>query len=203
MIIIRQSAICRTPYNERKLCEDIETAARTCYQSEGKAYEGSAVEFVRRLIARGHESMLEHASLTWHIITDRATSHEIVRHRLASYAQESQRYCRYQDGITFIAPSYATPGSEFWAKWQESCQNAENAYIDLLRAGYAPQEARAVLPNSTKTQLVMTANMREWRHFLRLRTDAAAHPMMQSLAGMILDQLKAKAPVFVEDIHHD
>lgn len=203
MIITHQSAICRTHYNEYKICAQIESAARTCYQSESKRTEGGAIDFVRKLIERGHESMLEHAYLTWDIITDRATANEIVRHRLSSYAQESQRYCRYTDGVVFIAPNYATKCSYFWHTWQMSCETAEKAYLDLLRAGYAPQEARAVLPNSTKTEIVMTANMREWRHFLRLRTDKAAHPMMQELALKILEQLRAKAPVFVEDIHHD
>lgn len=182
----------------------IELAGRTCYKSESKIAEDSAEKFVRNILKRGHEAVIEHGSVTVRFTCDRGVSHEIVRHRLASYCQESTRYCNYsKDGfggeITVIEPSWCSEGDPAYEVWKKACQRAELAYFDLMSIGCSPQESRSVLPNSLKTEVVMTANMREWRHFLRLRTASAAHPDMREVAKMLLTEMKNRYPVFFED----
>lgn len=182
----------------------IELAGRTCYKSESKITEDSAEKFVRNILKRGHEAVIEHGSVTIRFTCDRGVSHEIVRHRLASYCQESTRYCNYsKDGfggeITVIEPSWCSEGDPAYEVWKKACQRAELAYFDLMSIGCSPQESRSVLPNSLKTEVVMTANMREWRHFLRLRTASAAHPDMREVAKMLLTEMKNRYPVFFED----
>ena len=177
-------------------CELIEAAGRTCYKSEPK---GDAGAFVRMLIRRGHESVIEHASATFRIVCDRGVSHEIVRHRLASYSQESTRYNNYAHAgeLEFIQP----PGLAAVAHhaWTLACAACEQSYLEMIGVGCSPQIARSVLPNCLKTELVMTANFREWRHFIRLRCAPAAHPQMREIAGMIRDMLIANWPtVFVD-----
>lgn len=183
----------------------IEQCGRTCYKSENKITDGSAEQFVRNIIQRGHESVLEHVNITVKFICDRGVSHEIVRHRIASYSQESTRYCNYSNEqfgseITVIEPCFLARDTPGYSKWWLACKQAEEAYFDLLDYGCLPQEARAVLPNSLKTEVVMTANLREWRHFLRLRTSAAAHPQMREVACILLNKLKDKIPVVFDDI---
>lgn len=182
----------------------IELAGRTCYKSESKITEDSAEKFVRNILKRGHEAVIEHGSVTVRFTCDRGVSHEIVRHRLASYCQESTRYCNYsKDGfggeITVIEPSWCSEGDPAYEVWKKACQRAELAYFDLMSIGCSPQESRSVFPNSLKTEVVMTANMREWRHFLRLRTASAAHPDMREVAKMLLTEMKNRYPVFFED----
>ena len=183
----------------------IELAGRTCYKSEHKIAGDSAVQFIRNIVKRGHEAVLEHGSITVRFTCDRGVSHEIVRHRLAAYCQESTRYCNYsKDGfggeISVIAPSTLEYGRRGYELWALACEDAEKAYFNLLNWGSSPQEARAVLPNSLKTEVVMTANLREWRHFLRLRCSPAAHPDMRVVATMLLGLLQSSYPVFFEDI---
>lgn len=194
-------------YNDdfSRMLNKIEDCARTCYKSEDKIKEGSAEKMVAALIRSDHTAMLEHASLTVKFVCDRAMSHEIVRHRLASFAQESQRYVNYgnQDEVTFIIPDGMEYKSESWNIWKDAMKNAEKAYLDLLKAGCKPQDARAVLPNSTKTEIVMTANLREWRWFFKLRAaDAtgAASPQMHELTRPLLTELKTLIPVIFDDI---
>lgn len=170
----------------------IEQAGRTCYKSESKITENSAEKFVRNILKRGHEAVIEHGIVT-------------VRHRLASYCQESTRYCNYskeQFGteITVISPAWTSPGYYPYTVWKKACSEAEENYFTLLDIGCSPQEARSVLPNSLKTEVVMTANLREWRHFIKLRTAPAAHPDMRRVARMLYDLLSVKYPVFFEDI---
>lgn len=160
---------------------------------------------MRGIIKRGHEAVLEHASFSVKFVCDRGVSHELVRHRLASYCQESTRYCNYsKDGfgneITVIKPLYLDAHSHGYAIWRRSCATAETAYFDLLDYGCSPQEARAVLPNSLKTEVYMTADLREWRHFFKLRTGPAAHPQMREVALLALQQAKAAVPVIFDDI---
>jgi len=148
---------------------------------------------------------LEHFSFTVKFICDRGVSHEIVRHRIASYSQESTRYCNYSKGefngeITVIEPCFLVPGTTGYDIWYRACQMAEQYYFSMLDWGCSPQEARAVLPNSLKTELVMTANIREWRHFLKLRTSPAAHLQMREVASLLLKELKQKVPVLFDDI---
>lgn len=191
--------------NELKM---IEIAGRTCYKTENKITDDSAKEFVKMLVARGHEAMLEHSSLSVRFICDRGVSHELVRHRLASWAQESTRYCNYSDDkfdneLTFIKPIFFEKGSVSYNLWKNVMQTAEEAYLDLLERGAAPQEARSVLPNSLKTEVVMTANYREWRHFFRLRTAETAHPQMREITVPLLRELTTKIPVVFDDVFRD
>lgn len=183
----------------------IEIAGRTCYQSEDKMTQGSAEDFIRRIIKRGHESVLEHVSVTARFICDRGVSHEIVRHRIGAYSQESTRYCNYAgdkfgNEITVIRPNMWATCDVKQTVWFDACSRAEDRYFDMLANGATPQEARSVLPNSLKTSLIVTYDIREWRHFLRLRCAPAAHPQMQQVANMARDQLKAWGLVFFEDL---
>lgn len=194
-----------TPINGKAILQHIETCGRVCYKSEGKMTEDSCYEFVRKIIARGHEAVMEHYSLSVRFICDRGVSHEIVRHRLASYCQESTRYCNYGKEdfgreVTFIRPFYLAPGSPAYSEWASACKVSESTYLWMLDSGSTPQEARAVLPNSLKTEVVMTANLREWRHFLKLRASKAAHPQMREIALPLLMELKSLIPVVFDDI---
>ena len=189
----------------KTLLSTIEAAGRTCYKSEDKITDGSAEKFVRNIIKMGHEAVIEHGSVTVRFICDRGVSHEIVRHRLASYCQESTRYCnyskdRFEGEITVVQPSTFSPYTEPFKEWYFACSKAEDAYFYLLNLGCSPQEARSVLPNSLKTEVVMTANLREWRHFLKLRCSLAAHPDMRAVANLLRDELQRRYPVFFEDL---
>lgn len=201
MRVINASYKIETPINSNQMLKRIEIAGRTCYKSENRITEESAKAFVRMLIERGHESVLEHESITVRFVCDRSISHEIVRHRLASYSQESQRYVRYNGDIEFINPRM--PNAKAYEAWQELCERAEETYKELLSYGVQPQQARDVLPNSTKTEVVMTANLREWRHFLKLRTATAAHPQMRELTVPLLEELQRQIPVVFDDIKED
>lgn len=195
-------------FKGQDLINKLEQVARTCYKSESKIKKGSANKMVAALIRSNHEAMLEHASITIKFVVDRGISHEIVRHRMASFAQESQRYCNYSKDefgkeITFIIPYFLDYKSEGWNVWKNAMQEAEKTYFKMLELGFSPQQARAVLPNSTKTEIVMTANLREWRHFFKLRAaDAtgAAHPQMKEVTIPLLAELKEMIPVIFDDI---
>ena len=181
----------------------IESAGRVCYKSEGLINEDSAALFVKKILANGHEAVIEHAMASLRIICDRGVSHEIVRHRIASYCQESTRYCNYGSGkfgeeITVIQPVNLSPAAE--NIWKSACEHAEKAYLNMLKEGASPQEARAVLPTCLKTELIMTANFREWRHFLRLRLAAGAHPDMRVTAKQIQNILIEVCPVVFESL---
>ena len=201
------------PLNGAEIFAKIEKIARVCYKSEDKIGEGTAERMVRSLIKSNHLAMLEHFSFSVKFIVDRGVSHEIVRHRVASFAQESTRYCNYgtKGGeITVIEPCYLMGGVEVvdnWAKkygaWASACVEAETCYLEMLAAGSTPQEARAVLPTSLKTEIVMTANLREWRHFFELRACGATgkpHPQMLEVAVPLLKELKERIPVVFEDL---
>ena len=182
----------------------IEKCGRVCYKSEDRITDDSAEKFVAGIIQRGHEAVLEHASVTVKFICDRGVSHEIVRHRLASFCQESTRYCNYSSDkfgseITVIRPCFTDENEMGFNRWKSICEAAERSYFMLLDFGWSPQEARAVLPNSLKTEVVMTANLREWRHFLKLRTDNAAHPQMREMARPLLCTMQELVPVVVDN----
>ncbi len=193
------------PLDGWAILRHIEQCGRVCYKSEHKITETSAPDFVQKIIARGHESVLEHASITVRFVTDRGVTHEIVRHRIASYSQESSRYCCYADDrfgneITVIKPVLLPEESARYAAWQQSCEAAEQGYMRMVKAGAVPQQARAVLPTCLKTELIMTANLREWRHFLRLRASAGAHPQMRDLAIQLHQQLREAVPVVFDTL---
>lgn len=205
MKVISPSFEIMSPVDGAEILERIERAGRVCYKSENLITDNSAEGFVRRIIKSGHEAVLEHVSVTLKFICDRGVSHEIVRHRLASYCQESTRYCNYSKDsfgseITVIKPFYLTEGTPGYEFWKDACEVAESAYFDLLEFGCTPQEARAVLPNSLKTEVVMTANLREWRHFFRLRCSQAAHPQIREVATPALRRLNELIPAIFEDI---
>lgn len=183
----------------------IATAGRVCYQSEPNT---SDAFFVSKLIHRGHESVLEHAILSVRIICDRGVSHELVRHRIASYSQESTRYCNYSkdkfgNELTFIRPPWVDlRDPDDWAsvRWCNAMESASEAYFDLLNDEWTPEQARSVLPNSLKTEIVVTMNLREWRHFFRLRCAPAAHPQMRQIANMMLNGFRETVPVIFDDL---
>lgn len=200
MKIIEPSVEILDHLDGNEILQKLELCGRVCYKSEGKITDDSAEQFVQMLIKRGHESVLEHVSVTVKFVVDRGVSHEIVRHRIASYSQESTRYCRYGDGIAVIQPPGIERGTNAYLNWYFGCQNAETAYRDMLSSGISPQIARSVLPTCVKTEIVMTANLREWRHFLRLRMDKAAHPQMREIACKLYDQLAEMVPVVFEDL---
>jgi thymidylate synthase (FAD) len=205
MKIIKPSARIVSSVDGDEILKRIEEYGRVCYKSEDRITEDSAKRFVENLIKRGHESVLEHISVTVKFVCDRGVSHEIVRHRLASYSQESTRYCNYSKDdfgseITVIEPCFLVPGTEGYKLWEGACLVAEQMYFKMLDWGCTPEEARAVLPNSLKTELVMTANLREWRHFFKLRASKAAHPQMRELTVPLLGEFKEKIPVVFDDI---
>lgn len=202
MKIISPSVEILTPLDGTAVLRHIEQCGRVCYKSEGKTTESSAPAFVANIIKRGHEAVLEHFDITVKFICDRGVSHEIARHRMASYCQESTRYCNYAkddfgNEITVIEPYYLDAQGLYL--WRRACEAAEASYFELLNWGCTPQEARAVLPNSLKTEVVMTANLREWRHFFKLRTAPAAHPQMREVAKMLLKQMREMVPVVFDD----
>ena len=185
---------------DQPLMERLERIARTCYKSEDKIAPGTADVLIQKIMGRGHEAMLEHAVISVKFITDRGVTHEIVRHRLAAYAQESTRYCNYasdkfDNEITVIRPVFWAEGSVPYLVWQRAMRTAEEAYIALLEQAASPQEARTVLPNSLKTEIWCTYNVREWRHFFRMRDDKAAHPQMRALVAPLHDLFAEKYPV--------
>ncbi|MDR2657979.1 MAG: FAD-dependent thymidylate synthase [Oscillospiraceae bacterium] len=205
MRIIEPSFTILTDVNEAEIVRRIERAARVCYKSEDMITDDSAPDFVRGIIKSGHESVIEHESVSVLVVCDRGVSHEWVRHRIASYTQESTRYCNYSKDkfggeITFIKPRFWNEDSERYRIWLDAMRNAQDAYLALLRLGASPQQARGVLPNSLKTELVVTMNLREWRHFFRLRADKSAHPQMRELAKPMLAEFKRLLPCVFGDI---
>ena len=195
-----------------KIVKKIERIGRVCYKSEGKITEDSAEKFIKGLLTRQHESVIEHENVTVRFECDRGVTQEIVRHRIASYSQESTRYCNYSgdkfdNQITVIDLSsgfqYDLSKENDKAKyevWTKAMENAEQSYFRMLELGATPQEARSVLPNSLKTEIVVTMNLRAWRNFFRLRVDSHAHPQMREVAKMLYEEFKKRLPVFVADL---
>lgn len=211
MKVIKADFIIEDDFNGEDLLKQIEKAGRTCYKSEEKITADSAMDFVKRILASGHESVIEHEKVSVRVICDRGVTHEIVRHRIASYSQESTRYCNYSKNsfgneISVIEPCFWQSGSQEdkqkLAAWKQAMEEAEKSYMRLIELGATAQEARSVLPNSLKTEIVMTMNLREWRHFFKLRTSNAAHPQMREIARPMLDEFKKRIPVIFDDINY-
>lgn len=210
MKIVKAGYEILTPISQGGIQElqHIEKIARVCYKSENLITEDgeSAKKMVKMLINRDHTAMIEHSMLSVKFIVDRGVSHEIVRHRISSFAQESTRYCNYakdkfHNEITVIRPNFfLDETSKAYQQWEDAMRSAEKSYFSLMEAGATPQEARSVLPNSTKTEITMTANYREWRNFFKLRTDKAAHPQMREVAVPLLKELQEKLPIVFDDI---
>lgn len=159
----------------------IEKAGRTCYKSEDKITPHSADNFVQKMIKSGHHSVIEHSMLTIKFIIDRGVSHELVRHRPTSISQESTRFCNYKDVIEFVKPPFWAEDTINYDAWKYACTNCAGFYETLLLRGNKPEEARTVLNNSLKTEVVMTANYREWRHIINLRSSKQAHPQIRQV----------------------
>ena len=196
-------------FNPEEDMKCIERAARLCYKSEEKIREGSDEKIIKFLIDKGHEAMLEHSRLSVIFTVDRGVSHELVRHRLASFAQESTRYCNYSQDkfgneITVIKPWFFVENgdnsSRAFNDWSRTMVECENRYFDMLEAGCKPQEARSVLPNSLKTEIMVTANYREWRTIFKLRTAPDAHPEIRGVMRALLEYVKVRVPVVFDDI---
>lgn len=194
--------------NGAEILKHIERCARVCYKSEDRITDGSAEKMVAALIRSGHEAMLEHYSFTVKFICDRGIANELVRHRIASFAQESSRYCCYAKDkfgkeLTFINPCFWEPDSDNYARWFHEMDEAEKTYLAMIESGATPEQARDILPMSIKTEIVMTANLREWRHFLKLRAEGVTgkpHPQMLEITIPFLKELKQKIPVVFDDI---
>lgn len=191
--------------NGIEILKKIEKIGRVCYKSEDKITDDSARDFVANILKRGHESVIEHEKVSVRVICDRGVTHEIVRHRIASYSQESTRYCNYSNEkfgkeLTFIKPLFWEENSKEYGMWLNAMQLIEKTYNSLIESGAEPQQARSILPNSLKTEIVVTMNLREWRHFFRLRTAKNAHPQMREIACALLDEFKSKVPVIFDDI---
>ena len=202
MHIVEPSHVIITSISVEDAYGCIERAGRTAYKSEDRITPGSSSKLIASIIGRGHESVLEHYGFSVRFICDRGVSHEIVRHRLCAFTQESTRYCNYSKlGVTFVRPVFWRPNtSPLYRKWLAAMGNAEEAYNFLMERGATPQEARSVLPNSLKTEIVVTANVREWRHILKLRTSSANHPQMRELMLPLLGELRIRLPVLFQDI---
>lgn len=214
MKLIPQSWSFDGSINGSAILRKLERAGRTCYKSESKITDDSAAVFCCALIKSGHHSVLEHVNVTVRIITNRGVSHELVRHRLASYSQESTRYCDYSGEMEFIQPDWCPLSicaeygdNDYWPGDDEAVHDfvnflssCERAYGNLRSLGWPPQKAREVLPNALKTEIVMTCNIREWRHFFTLRCSKAAHPQMRALALDMLTGFSDLIPVIFDDI---
>ena len=184
----------------------IERAGKTCYKTTVLGNREDAERFVKMIIGKCHESVIEHASMTVRFIIDRGVSHELVRHRLASFSQESTRYCNYAkerfgNDVTFVYPHWYETGDEFIRfMWHDALSNAENYYFEMLRKGMKPEDARGVLPNALKTEIVVTANLREWRTIFKQRCADNAHPDIRLIMRDLLKEVKMIYPAFFFDI---
>ena len=191
-----------TPICGEDILQQIEKAGRTCYKSEALITPDSAKEFVKMIIHRGHESVLEHAYASVRFITNRGVTHELVRHRICGYSQESTRYVKYDGSMEFIKPVWWDRDN--WGSRQKdifvgALLEAEKAYQELLHSKVPPQEAREVLPNALKTEIVVTSNLREWRHIFKMRCSMAAHPQIRDLMISCLNGFRKVIPVVFDD----
>lgn len=200
--IIKPYFVIEDEINGERMLKNIERYGRTCYKSEKEITADSAVKFIKMIMKKGHESVIEHEKITVRLICDRGVSHEIVRHRIGSYSQESTRYCDYskKGNIEVIEPFFFKKESEEYEVWLEAMEIAEELYNRLRELGVPPQQARSVLPNSLKTEIVITYNLREWRHFFKLRTASNAHPQMREIAIPLLKEFQKRIPILFDDI---
>ena len=227
------------PKTAQMVYQDIEESGRTCYVSGAAMTEETGEKFVRTMVKNGHDAMLEHSFMKVKFTVDRGISHEIVRHRICSFAEQSTRYCNYSKDkfgheITVIEPCFfddipkerkawiadylrgsiepfwlddkLTSNTKFdraFAEWYYACMTAEASYFAMLDEGRTPQEARSVLPHSLKTEIVVYANMREWRNIFKLRAageHGKPHPQMLEVMVPLLNECKMKLPALFDDI---
>ncbi len=197
MIIVEQSVTLLSHTAEPEVL--LERAGRTCYKSEDKINEDSAKKFVDMICKRNHESVLEHAVATLLFTTDRGITHELVRHRIASYSQESTRYVNYykKGEIRVVKPLALTDVQT--SAWLMAMAAAERHYNTMMNIGCTPEIARDVLPTCLAADIVVTANFREWKHIIKLRTAKAAHPKIRSLIGTAKAILQGISPTVFKD----
>lgn len=201
MEIIKAYFVIEDDIDGEKILKNLERYGRVCYKSEEKITSDSAKGFIKRALERGHESIIEHEKITVRVISDRGVVFEIVRHRLGSYSQESTRYCNYKfRGMTVIEPFFFEKGSEKYEVWKKAMENAEGSYDALIGLGATPEQARTVVPDSLKAELVMTYNIREWRHFFKVRCSQRAHPQMREISVPLLREFQKRMPVLFDDI---
>lgn len=201
MEIVTPSFVFEDDVDGEQILKNLEQYGRVCYKSENRITSDSARKFVVAILSSGHESVVEHEKVTVRVICDRGVTHEIVRHRIGSYSQESTRYCNYRSrGMQVIEPFFFVGDDKKYRIWLNTMQACEDAYNALIKAGATPQEARSVLPNSLKTEIVITYNLREWRHFFTLRCSKRAHPQMREIAVPLLQEFKRRIPVIFDDI---
>jgi len=206
MRIIPASFSIESEIDGDKILKWLELCARNCYKSEDGVDDDKTEVFLKkRILDTGHHAMLEHHMISVRFIVDRGVTHEIVRHRLASYAQESTRYCNYsklkfdqQITVVDIRPYCKTgKGREIWMDLQQA---SEKAYFAMLEAGEKPQIARSCLTNSLKAEIIMSANVREWMHFFKMRASKYAHPQMREVACPLLREFRTKIPVIYDEV---
>ena len=209
MRIIEPSYEILTPINGNEVLRTLEKVARTCYKSEDKIGEGTAEKMVANLIKNGHEAMIEFFDITVKFVHNRGFTHEMVRHRLCSFAQESTRFCNYSgdkfgNEITVIRPYWYCEDERDErfedATWYNAMADVEKRYFNLLTLGLQAQAARGILPNDLKTEINVKANLREWRAIFKLRTAPSAHPDMRRVMIPLLEELRGKIPVIFDDI---
>jgi len=201
MEVLKPYFVIEDEVDGEQILKNLERYGRTCYKSEDKITSGSARRFVMTILKSGHESVIEHEKVTVRIVCDRGVTHEIVRHRIAAYSQESTRYCNYRSrGVQVIEPFFFAGDDKKYQIWLDAMSACEGAYNALIEAGASPQEARSVLPNSLKTEIVISYNLREWRHFFRLRCSRRAHPQMREVTIPLLKEFQQKIPVIFDDI---
>jgi len=220
MFLVKPSFNVITDIQPETMLRKIEKAGRLCYKSEEKIDKDSYKSFIKGIIKRGHLSVIEHENISVLFVTDRGISHELVRHRLASFSEQSTRYCnfakkKFGNQLTFVIPPWIdiTPGNythstpiDLESKganiWFKSLLHSELQYMDLIiNQKWTAEKARSVLPNSLKTEIMVTCNIREWRHVFQMRTDKAAHPQIREIMKPLLQHLQTKLPVLFDDIN--
>lgn len=194
--------------NGKEIMKRIERACRTCYRSEEKITEESYKTLLKNCITRGHESVLEHEKVTIRMTCDVGVYKDLTRHRIASFSIESTRYCNYgkdkfNSEVKFMKPCNIDEGTEVYKLWKNTCENIEKNYIEMSKLGAAPDELRMILPHSTAAEVTMTANIREWKHILLLRTSNHTHPSIRQLLIPLLLYFKKVMPEIFEDVPYD
>jgi len=190
-----------------KIMKRLERACRTCYRSEGNITEDSYKKLLTNCITRGHESVLEHEKVTVRIYSDIGSYKDLTRHRFASFSVESTRYCsydkdKYGNEIAIINPVYIED-KEMYETWKKTIQEIENGYIKMKQLGASTDMCREVLPHSTAAEYTMTANIREWKHILSLRTTKHVHPSIRQVLIPLLKYFKQEMPEIFDDVEYD
>ncbi len=198
--VIKPQFFIETPIDGGEILERIERFGRISHKSEDKIEAGTAEIFIKKLLEMGHESVLEHVSISARFICDRGVSHELVRHRIAAYTQESTRYYNYSGAIKFIKPLFYKEGTKNYQIWYQSCLASADTYRILIIQGSKPEEARSVLPNSLKTEIVSTFNLRQWRHVLKMRCNINAHPQIREIMIPTLKRFQKEIPIIFDDL---